>query len=908
MKKVLFFAIFLIIYGLGFSQQIWFEGFESATFPPAGWNIIDIAGAKTWELYTDYPHSGTKAARHDFDYGLHATALVTSPISLPNYGTPTLEFWSYMQIIGYEYAGILVSTTNNTNINAFTEIKVLSGDEVTLGSWKNIKVPLSAYIGQTVYIAFLYSGTYANRWTVDDISITHFEGFVDMQATGITPKTGEYATFSHDEKITVQLKNNGGGEASGFSLKLFLDNNLKATETFTGTIPSLGTGEYTFNATLDLSAAGQHKIQVEAVLTGDQVPANNTATSMVTNLGCVAITNFPYKEGFENNGENLPNCWTQEIVEGNINWRIRPSSAFIPNMEPDNAFEGDYRAIFYYGGARNVAKLITPIFDLTALSNPVLKFHHVQQRWEYFGLDAQDSLKVYYKTSVKGEWKLLEKYTKEVFGWTERVIPLPEPSNEYFIAFEAHHCDARSVQIDKVIIEDYFQTDIAVKEISPSGTLLDLSNNQQITATIKNNGRAPVSGFTLSLYVNENLIATEEFPDVIPAIGEVTYTFKTTVDMSISGRYEIKVVSDFAGDQFAENNTLALIVRNLVCNALTFPHDEDFEEYVFPAHCWTTYGPGWERRTYGGHSGISRATVAWWDTDEGWYISPRFSLPANGNFMLEFWSEMYEPRFFTYSGVWISTTNNNPASFTEIYSFGGGDIPEDEWIKIEIPLNSYAGQNIYIAFKFRDNGGDTGHMWSIDDFKIYNLNTNKDAELLAITAPTTGKNLTDEEEVIVKIKNNGTNNISNFPLTLELDDALLATETFTGYIPSMQVATYRFVQNVDLSEPDRSYTIKVTVDLENDEDAANNFKTIIVTHIPDTVNVSVYEINPLRAWSQNDMLYIDGLNVGDTWRVYSVIGALVYQGVARNETVSFKPKTHGFYMIQSGKRAVKALY
>ena len=907
MKKILCSIIFLIIYGLGFSQQIWFEGFETTAFPPsAQWNIIHIAGTKTWERYTDYPHSGTGAARHDFDYGLQKSALVTPPIALPNYGTPTLEFWSYMQLYGYEYGGVLVSTTSNNDINAFTEIKVLSGDEIVLGDWIKISVPLNNYVGQTIYIAFLYSGTYANRWTLDDIAITHFESFVDMETTGITPPTGEFAYLSANEHITAHLKNNGGAAASGFTLKLFQDDILKATETFTGSIPSLGTGDYTFNTTLNLSTTGTHKIQVVVEMSGDQVPANNSATSMVTNLGCEVVTEFPFFEGFENNGEILPSCWTQEFVEGPIPWRVIKNSTFIPNMDPDEAFEGDYRAVFFYGAYDRITKLIAPPLNLSSLGNPVLKFHHVQQRWD----GDQDSLKVYYKTAAQNEWKLLEKYTSEIFEWTEHVIPLPEPSSEYYIAFEGYHNYARSVQIDNVTVGDFFQTDIAVKAITPNGTQLDLSNNQEITATIKNNGRNPVSGFTLSLYVNENFIVTEDFPGVIQGLGEVSYTFNTKVDLSISGKYEIKVVADLSGDEFAENDTLTVIVRNLVCNALTLPHDEGMEEYVFPPYCWTTSGPGWERRTYNAHSGIGRAVYPWFEGSEGWLISPKFSLPANGKFMLEFWSNCYDASYYIYSGVWISTTNNNPASFTEIHELTYDERPEDVWVKLEFPLSNYAGQDVYIAFKYKNNGGESGHWWSIDDFNISRLDTVMEAELVAITAPTTGMNLTDQEEVVVKIKNNGSSNISNFPLTLKLDETLVTTETFTGYIISMQEVTYRFVQKVDLSEPDRSYKITVTVDLENDVDATNNSKTITVIHLPDSVpeNVNIYEINPLRAWAQNDMLYIEGLNVGEPWRVYSIIGALVYQGVARNEIVSFKPKSHGFYIIQSGKNAVKAVY
>ena len=895
MKKIFFAAIFLI-YGLGYAQQIWFEGFEDTTFPPAGWNILHLEGTKTWERYTDYPHSGTGAARHDFDYGLQKSALITSAITLPNYGNPTLEFWSYMQLYGYEYGGVLVSTTVNNDINAFTEIKVLEGDEIVLGDWIKISVSLSAYIGQTVYIAFLYSGTYANRWTLDDIAITHFEGFVDIQTVSIQPATGSYPILSANEQVTVRLKNNGGAAASGFGLKLLYNDNLVATETFTGAIPSLGEESYTFNATLNLSAAETHKIQVIAEMPGDQVPANNTITAMVTNLGCEIITTFPLEEGFENYGENLPPCWTQEFVEGPIQWRVLASSTFIPNMEPDEAFEGDYRAVFFYGAYDRITKLVTPPLDLTTMGNPVLKFHHIQQRWD----GDQDSLKVYYRTSTQGEWKLLEKYTDEVFEWTERVIPLPEPSNEYYVAFEGYHNYARSVQIDKVIIGHFFETDIAVAEITPNGTQLELSDNQEITATIKNNGRNPVGGFNISLYVNENFIATETFSDAIAGMDEVDYTFHATVNLSVSGRYAIKVVVDLTGDEVPENDTLTVMVRNIVCDALTFPHDEGFEEYVFPPYCWSTSGPGWERRTYGAHTGIGRAVYPWWEGSEGWLITPNFAV-SGGNFMMEFWSECYDAKFYIYSGVWISTTDANPASFTEVHELTYDERPESEWVKIEIPLNSYAGKDIYIAFKYKNNGGQSGHIWSVDDFNIYNLDAYVDAELVAITSPASSENLTDKETVTVKIKNNGTHNISNFPLTLEVDETLPVTETFTGFIPTMQETVYTFARKIDLSEAGKTYTITVTVDAEGDENAGNNSKTIKVTHIPPDVYATEYDVNPLKAYIKNDRLFVEGLRVGDHWRIYSVIGTLVYQGIAQSEKINMKLNTRGIYIIQQEK-------
>ncbi|MCL2436315.1 MAG: choice-of-anchor J domain-containing protein, partial [Lentimicrobiaceae bacterium] len=399
MKNLLFSAI-LFLYGLGCAQAQpitsfpWTEDFESATFPPAGWTILDISGTRTWEVETIYTHSGNRSAGHNWLAGsVQATALVTPAITLPSTGSPELDFWSRIQLMGYNNSSkVLISTTVNNNINAFTEVKTLSEDETTIAVWYNIVIPLDAYIGETIYIAFLYTADNGPRWFVDDVTVSHFDSYIDVQATNITPITGNYAMLSANEQVTVRLKNNGGAPASNFPVKLMHNGNVMHTETFTGSIPSMGESTYIFNSTLNLSAAGMHKIQAVANMPGDQVPANDTATAMVNHLGCSPITSFPYHEGFENNGNNLPPCWTQEFVAENYNWRVRNATdvAGIPGMSPVEAFEGTYRAFFYTNGKDGaVTKLIMPPMDLTALSNPVLKFHHVQQ--QYAG--DQDSLR-----------------------------------------------------------------------------------------------------------------------------------------------------------------------------------------------------------------------------------------------------------------------------------------------------------------------------------------------------------------------------------------------------------------------------------------------------------------------------------------------------------------------------------
>jgi hypothetical protein len=492
----------------------------------------------------------------------------------------------------------------------------------------------------------------------------------------------------------------------------------------------------------------------------------------------------------------------------------------IPGIEPKEAFEGNYKVVFYDIG--EATRLTAPPLNLSGLTNPILKFQHIQKRY----VDDTDSLLIYYKPSLWANWTLLEKYTTMVTEWTERVIPLPNPSAEYYIAFEGYGEYGHSIQLDNITAGHFFNTDIAVKAIEPSGVHVGLSAQQIVKATLKNNGSSAVSGISLTLELNGSPVATEVFSGSIPGLGEVVYPFNAKVDLSVSGNYTLIVVAELAGDDVPENNELTVNVKNLVCDALTFPSDEGFEDDVFPPHCWLNVGTQWEKMNYDPHTGLSRARHKWWDgVQDGWLISPKYSIPAGGNYMFEFWSHVYDAHEYIYSGIWISTTNTNISSFTEVHELTYSERPESIWVRIETPLSAYAGQNVYVAFRYKTTGGQSGHIWSVDDIRVFNLDTYIDAEVVEITSPPAlGINLTNTEPVTIKIKNNGGDPLSGFQLKLEHNGAVAATENYTGFITSLATVNYTFTKKLDLSA-EGNHTIKVTVIAADDMEPNNDSKT-----------------------------------------------------------------------------------
>nr|WP_321411974.1 putative Ig domain-containing protein [uncultured Carboxylicivirga sp.] len=158
---------------------------------------------------------------------------------------------------------------------------------------------------------------------------------------------------------------------------------------------------------------------------------------------CVTINEFPFIESFE---YGFPSCWSEIKESGKYYWSNQ-TGGNIGNEHPDKAYDGDYNMIFRSEDYNsNISYLVTPAFDITSLSNPVLSFAHTQENW----LGDQDELKVYYKISASDEWIEMASFTEDIKDWTVESFVLPEKSSELTIGFKAIGGYAYGVVMDDV--------------------------------------------------------------------------------------------------------------------------------------------------------------------------------------------------------------------------------------------------------------------------------------------------------------------------------------------------------------------------------------------------------------------------------------------------------------------------
>ena len=149
-----------------------------------------------------------------------------------------------------------------------------------------------------------------------------------------------------------------------------------------------------------------------------------------------------------------------------------------------------------------------------------------------------------------------------------------------------------------------------------------------------------------------------------------------------------------------------------------------------------------------------------------------------------------------------------------------------------------------------------------------------DLSVVSIDSPVGTAEFTDSELVTITIQNGGSDSISNFDLSVQVDAGDTITETYSGTLSPGESDQFTFGQSFDLSDAG-SHEITVTGILDGDESSSNNNLTITINTIgeadcPDQYDLPIvwrdnfecydaYEFENIGEWIMYD------LDEGQTW-------------------------------------------
>jgi hypothetical protein len=700
----------------------YFESFDGGFFTPADWfNDPFDGGFEDWFFNSgplfvfgtgpDADHTtGFGIYAYVSDFGEQESIEMTSPcIDVSTLFAPYLSFWYHSRETN---DGIFPDFVNELHIDIqsggvwFEDVIPPIGSEIF--DWQEKEIDLAGY-GPNLRVRF--RANTLNGWFEHFIAIDDFRIFdkapVDVGVVEVTSPESSCG-LTTTETISVDVKNLGSLDQSGFNVNYRVDGGPVVSESFPGVIVAGATVPFTFTATADFTSPITHVVEAWTDLVGDLAPYNDSISAEIDNFP--QISTFPYTEDFESGSGG----WLA-VNQTASSWELGSPSSFVINSAPPSTPSSLNSWMTNLTGAYNNNEegyVLSPCFDFSSLAAPEI---YLDIWWDSEGF--WDGTHIQYTTDNGASWNAVgsfftltgENWYNNDFingldwtgfqeawsndagigsgGWVrakeDMLMLAGEPEVRFRISFGSDgSVTQEGVAFDNLLIRDKPAADLSVEAVPAPLSGCDLGTAETITISIENQGTLPQSGFPVSYRVDGGAVVTETFGGTIAALSTSNYTFATPVDLSVVGVYTIEAWTSLVGDEATFNDSLTTEVTH-VPEVSTFPYSEDFES---GPGGWTSGGTSssWElglpagpiivaAPTTGLNSWVTNLTDFYNSNERSYVISPCFDFTSMSNPAVAFdiWWDIESGFFFgPTDGAIMQYSLDGGSSWTRVGNFG----------------------------------------------------------------------------------------------------------------------------------------------------------------------------------------------------------------------------------------------
>lgn len=287
---------------------------------------------------------------------------------------------------------------------------------------------------------------------------------------------------------------------------------------------------------------------------------------------------LPYAESFKNQKYTVVD-WTQDTDLKDFSWSLLPDDED-GEYEEVVSQDGDNGVLcassrYAYEGAQS--RIISPLFDLSSVANPVMTFYFYYGRSTWYDEDMDGSINDNIKIQLSqdaGEWQDVENATfymnDKSTGWTKCEVSLPQQKGYFsrigILATSDNQGSSRKcLYVDNITIdESAYANDLALDAFTASAKRVSIGETTTYTATVYNRGGSETADYSVKLYCDEQLAATLEGISVEPA-KKVTLTCETvaTLDDAQADEHQWYAEIVYAADELQTNNTSEVLTTSV---------------------------------------------------------------------------------------------------------------------------------------------------------------------------------------------------------------------------------------------------------------------------------------------------------------------------------------------------------
>lgn len=711
-------------------QNCWRATTNSTSFTLWDWNLDDAGGTPT-------ANTGPNAAFNDsrFFYiegngGVagNEASLFSPLVDVSGLTSPSMQFYYHM--FGAATGELHVDINDGSGF--VNDVLVITGQQQTSGAspWELAVVDLSSFTGTVVQARLRAVRTETATTGLSDIAVDNV--VFDEAPACAQPSILSSANVAD---TSAELSWNENGMATSWIVEYGPCGFTPGT---------MAAGAVTVTASTNTSFVVNGLIEqtcYDFYVTADCGMGTLSATAGPSTFTteCTAFV-APYTEGFETFTVTTTfveqNCWSTPQVGAVYSWDTSAAGTISTGTGPLAPATGS--RYFFTEGSTGitgaVAELVSPLIDLSAITNPALSFNY-----HMFGANGNmGSLNVDVNDGtgwINGVFTLTgSQQTLQADPWRNAVVGLSAYANA-------------TIQIRfRGIRGTGFESDMAIDDISVNSFNGCLTPGNLMVNTISATGATAswTAGGSETAWEYANQLAGTGVPT--GAGTAVTATTVALTGLTSSTNYEFYVRADCGAGNFSP--WVGPFNYQTACAPFTAPYGtaampgNDFS--TFPGTCWTegnattiAAGPNgmdsaWSSVNFGnvaaGPNGLAARINVWNNAavTQDWLVTPEFDLGATGHaFSADFtialtnFAATTASTFGSDDSVQLLITADGGSTWSSIRTWNATTTISPSGQSVSVPLTAYSGI-VRLAF-WSSNGtvADTADVdFFVDNFRI----------------------------------------------------------------------------------------------------------------------------------------------------------------------------------------------
>lgn len=304
-----------------------------------------------------------------------------------------------------------------------------------------------------------------------------------------------------------------------------------------------------------------YSVQPEA---DGEVGEQTSATSVVTGIPL----ELPYVESFANQSVDTP--WMLDPDVKDFEWTLMPDDEDgeyeeITSQDGDN---GILRAESKYAYQGEQSRYISPLIDLSSVTNPTMTFWFYYARSQWYDPDYEgainDNLRIQVQTDG-GEWKDVDNATfylnDNSKGWTKCEVNLPKQEGTFsriglLATADSEESAYRNIYIDNITIdESSYANDLALDSFTVDRQRVNIGETGHFRVSVRNRGTSAITDYNVLIYRDGEVVDTLAGVTIEPGTKQYfDYDVKGTLADAQADNYLYFAEIDNPSDELIANN------------------------------------------------------------------------------------------------------------------------------------------------------------------------------------------------------------------------------------------------------------------------------------------------------------------------------------------------------------------